>query len=173
VIREVQTILYNLNYSPTRAGRLDDKTRTAIREWQRNTNRPQTGIVDASELQTLRAATLPTTWGAVAFGPRGAFGTIWNVSTRKQAEDQATRECRKGSSGDRCTVLTAANTGCGASTYSTGVVRGTRHNQAFAAIRSTLTDARNAAMEQCRSNAKVPGACEIRTSFCADGSHRQ
>jgi peptidoglycan hydrolase-like protein with peptidoglycan-binding domain len=171
IIREAQTKLYNLNYSPSRLGRLDQATRTAIREWQTNNNLPVTGDLDAQHLSLLQNASVPTTWGALAFGPRGAFGTVWNVGSRKAAEDEALKTCRKGSAGDRCQVLAAANTACGAMAHSTGVLSGTRHNNAFSVIRSTLPNATDTAMAQCRQGARVPNACAIRTTFCANGSH--
>lgn len=172
VIKEVQTILYNFNYNPSRVGRLDDKTRTAITEWQGNNSLPVTGVVDANQLQTLRGLTPPKTWGALAFGARGAFGTVWGKPTRKAAEDEARSVCRRGAAGDTCSLVSAANTGCGVSTHAAGVVRGTRHNQAFANVRATLDLARAAALEQCKAGARVPSACVVRATFCANGSHQ-
>jgi len=174
VIREVQERLYNLNYEiGVFSGRLDADTRTAIRQWQANTQRQVTGDLTSEELEALRNARLPTTWGALAYAARGASSVVWNRPSRQEASSAALLDCRKRSQGTVCKVVTAAETACGALGFYTGRVRSTTYWGAYAIIRPTLGQATDAALAECRQNAKRPEACGIRLAFCADGSHKR
>ena len=170
VIREVQERLYNLNYEigPIN-GRLTDETRTAIRQWQSNMRRPQTGDMDLEELTVLRNISLPAIWGALAFGERGASAVVWNRTSRQDAVNAARSDCRGRNKGVDCKVLSAADTACGAlGFYMAGGAWG-----AYAIIRPTLGQATAVALEQCREQGRRPDACGVRITFCADGSHQQ
>lgn len=172
VVQEVQERLYNLNYEINVTGSMDQLTRKAISGWQTNTSRPATGDLDAGQLQALRSARLPTTWGALAYVARGASGVVWNRSSRRDAERDAIAECRK-NGGSTCKVVTAADKGCGALGFYQGNVRSTTHWGAYASVRPTLAQAIDNALTECRSQAKRPDACGVRVQFCADGSHKQ
>jgi peptidoglycan hydrolase-like protein with peptidoglycan-binding domain len=170
VIREVQERLYNLNYDVGSInGRLTEETRTAIRQWQNNMQRPQKGDMDLEELTVLRNIRLPAVWGAIAFGDRGASAVVWNRGSRQDAVAGARSDCRGRNKGAECKVLSAAENACGAlGFYMAGGSWG-----AYAIVRPTLGQATAVALEQCRQQARRPDACGVRITFCADGSHQQ
>ena len=170
VIREVQERLYNLNYDVGSInGRLTEETRTAIRQWQNNMQRPQKGDMDLEELTVLRNIRLPAVWGAIAFGDRGASAVVWNRGSRQDAVAGARTDCRGRNKGAECKVLSAAENACGAlGFYMAGGSWG-----AYAIVRPTLGQATAVALEQCRQQARRPDACGVRITFCADGSHQQ
>jgi|SoiMethySBSTD1v2_1073268.scaffolds.fasta_scaffold199198_2 peptidoglycan hydrolase-like protein with peptidoglycan-binding domain len=170
VIREVQERLYNLNYDVGSInGRLTEETRTAIRQWQNNMQRPQKGDMDLEELTVLRNIRLPAIWGAIAFGDRGASAVVWNRGSRQDAVAAARTDCRGRNKGAECKALSAAETACGAlGFYMAGGSWG-----AYAIVRPTLGQATAVALEQCRQQARRPDACGVRITFCADGSHQQ
>ncbi|MFN3743269.1 MAG: DUF4189 domain-containing protein [Hyphomicrobiaceae bacterium] len=173
IIREVQDRLYNLNYQiSTRNGRLNDQTREAIRQWQANVKQPVTGDMSQAQLALLRRANLPTTWGALAYYSKGASSTVWNRPTREIAEREALAACRK-NAGAPCQVLSVANKICGALGFYNAVVGGRQHWGAYASVRPTLGQATDHALAECRRQARQPSACGIRTTVCADGSHKQ
>ncbi len=173
IIREVQVRLYNLNYQITnRDGRITANTRDEIRKWQANIKQPATGDVSEYQLSLLRTATLPTTWGAIAYFSRGATATVWNRGTREEAERDALADCRK-RAGARCNVLTVANKICAALGFYNAVISGRQHWGAYASVRPTLGQATDHALSECQRQAKSPNACGIRTTVCADGSHRR
>jgi len=172
-IREVQDRLYNLNYQiGSRDGRLTEATRKAIRQWQENVKQPVTGDITEAQLSLLRRARLPTVWGAVAYYSKGATATVWNRPTREAAEREALASCRK-NAGAACSVLTVANTICGAVGFYNAVVGGRQHWAAYVSVRPTLGQATDHAMNECRRLAKQPTACGVRATVCADGSHRR
>jgi Domain of unknown function (DUF4189)/Putative peptidoglycan binding domain len=174
VVREVQERLYNLNYEiSVLNGQLTEETRTAIRDWQRNTKREPTGELTDDELAELRNARLPSTWGALAYAARGASAVVWNRPSRQEAVNAALTDCRARAGRDNCKVVTAAENACGALGFYTGTVRRTTYWGAYAIVRPTLGQAMDLALSQCREQAKRPEACGIRLTFCADGSHKQ
>jgi len=173
IIREVQDRLYNLNYQiSTRNGRMNQQTRDAIRQWQTNVKQPVTGDMNVAQLALLRRALLPTTWGSIAYFSKGATSTVWNRPTREIAEKEALAACRK-SAGAPCQVLSVANKICGALGFYNAVVSGRQHWGAYASVRPTLGQATEHALSECRKQARQPNACGIRTTVCADGSHKQ
>lgn len=174
VVREVQEKLYNLNYDiSVLNGQMSEETRTAIRQWQTNTQREVTGELSEDELAELRTVRIPTTWGALAYAARGASAVVWNRPSRQEAASAALTDCHSNAGRDNCKVVTAAETACGALGFYTGSVRRTTYWGAFPAIRPTLGQAVDQALTWCRQQAKRPEACGIRLTFCADGSHKQ
>lgn len=172
-IREVQDRLYNLNYQiATRNGRMNTQTRDAIRQWQTNIKQPVTGDVSVAQLAILRRAKLPTVWGALAYYSKGASSTVWNRPTREIAEREALAACRK-NAGAPCQVLSVANKICGALGFYNAVVSGKQHWGAYASVRPTLGQATEHALSECRGKARQPNGCGIRTTVCADGSHKR
>ena len=80
VIREIQERLYNLNYDiSVLNGQLTEETRSAIRDWQKNSKHEPTGELTQDELAELRNVRLPSTWGALAYAARGASAVCSNV----------------------------------------------------------------------------------------------
>jgi hypothetical protein len=53
------------------------------------------------------------------------------------------------------------------------VIGNTRYNNAYGIARPTLAEAIDVAQTDCRSKARVPNNCGIRTTICADGSHKK
>lgn len=173
IIREVQAKLFNLNYTVgPQNGTLTRETRDAIRRWQSNVGRAQTGDMSAAELEQLRRAKAPTTWGAVAYNVRGGSTAVWGRASRADAEATATTGCRNLKGGE-CRVLAAAETGCGSVAHAQGVRGNTRYRDAYAAIRPTLAQAIDSALTECRNQSRVGNNCGIRNTFCADGSHKR
>ncbi len=173
VIREMQNRLYNLNYAVgAQTGQVTAELRAAIRRWQANTKRPETGDMTAVEVAALRAATLSTTWGALAYNARGGAYTAWNRTNRQTAAETATEDCKK-LKGGSCDVVTAADTACGALAHASGRIGSTIYNNVYAVVRPTLAEAVDVALNDCRRLAKVPNQCGVRTTFCANGSHKK
>jgi peptidoglycan hydrolase-like protein with peptidoglycan-binding domain len=170
VIREVQERLYNLNYDVGAInGRVSEETRRAIRDWQSNIGRTPTGDMTMAELAMLRQARLPTTWGALAFGERGASAVVWKRESRNDAVNAALSDCRGRNQNKACKVVSAPNTACGAlGFYMVGGSWG-----AYAVVAPTLGKATGDALNQCRQQGRRPDACGVRITFCADGSHQQ
>jgi hypothetical protein len=170
IIREVQERLYNLNYDVGAInGRVTPETRGAIREWQSNIGRTATGDMTMAELILLRQARLPTTWGALAFGERGASAVVWKRESRNDAVNVALSDCRSRNRGKACKVVSAPGTACGAlGFYMAGGGWG-----AYAVVAPTLGKATGDALNQCRQQGRRPDACGVRITFCADGSHQQ
>ncbi len=173
VVREIQDRLYNLNYEVgARNGRVTQQTRDAIRKWQENLKYPTTGDMTEAQLARLRLAQPPTVWGALAYFAKGASSTVWNRPSREAAENEALAACRK-SAGGTCSVVTVARNICGALGFYNAVVSGKQHWGAYASVRPTLGQATDAALSECRRQAKQPNACGVRTTVCADGSHKR
>ena len=171
IIREVQEKLYHLNYEiGAPSGRLNDETQKAIRLWQENTKRPVTGEMDAAQLASLRSASIPTSWGSIAYEAKGQTSVAWNRGSRAEAEREVLRQCED--AGRKCRVVTAAVRGCGAVSTYTAVRSGTRHWGTYATVRSTLDEAKLSALALCRESAKAPDECKVGLVMCADGSHQ-
>lgn len=176
IIREVQERLYSLNYNiKVMNGQLSKETRDAIIQWQEVTRRPQTGDMNADDLQYLRSAPPVTTWGAIAFEAAGAYGIVWNRTSRQDAENDALAECRKHAAANakNCDPFTLGDSQCGAMSWYSGYSGGRRHWGSFVVRRGTIEQARTDVMSECQRQAKAPQGCQIRVAFCANGSHKQ
>lgn len=175
IIREVQERLYGLNYGiKVMNGQLSKETREAISSWQQVVKRPVTGDMTQEELDYLRSANAITVWGAIAFEARGAYGIVWNRGSRQDAETDSIAECRKyaAANAKNCDPFTLIEAQCGALSYYSGSAGGRTHWGSFVVRRGTLEEAKRDAVEECRRQAKVPRTCQLRVSFCADGSHQ-
>lgn len=172
-IREVQAKLYNLNYTVgAQNGVLTNETRTAIRQWQANLKKPETGDMTEAEVSLLRSASVPTTWGAVAYNARGGSSSVWLRASRQDVENTTMAGCRK-LNGGNCSTVTAVNQGCIAVGFASGTVGSTQHTGAYASVRPTQAQAIEHALSECRRLSKVPNNCGVRTTLCADGSHKK
>lgn len=108
-------------------------------------------------------------WAAIGFAARGAWGAVWQKATRDEAEARALTLCVNNGGRD-CKV--SSTTKCGAMSFYTTRQRRTRYWGAFTAEGSTLGQAIDAASARCRNEGRSPSDCNIRASFCADGSHK-
>lgn len=116
-----------------------------------------------------KAAAPTEQWAAIGFAARGAWGAVWQKATRDEAEARALTLCVNNGGRD-CKV--ASTTKCGAMAFYTARVRRTRYWGAFTAEGNTVSQASDAATARCRTEGRSPSDCNIRTSFCADGSHK-
>ncbi len=172
-IREVQAKLYNLNYTVgPQNGVLTSETRAAIRQWQANLKKPETGDMTLADVALLRSAPNPTTWGGVAYNARGGSSSVWLRASRQDVETTTMNGCRK-LNGGNCSTVTAVNSGCIAVGFASGVVGSTQHTGAYASVRPTQAQAIEHALSECRRLSKVPNNCGVRTTLCADGSHKK
>lgn len=123
-------------------------------------------------LETLRSRTTPPAgeqWAAIGFAARGAWGAVWQKASRDEAESRALTLCVN-NGGRGCKV--SSTTKCGAMAFYTTRIRRTRYWGAFTAEGATLGQAIDAASARCRNEGRSPSDCNIRASFCANGSHR-
>jgi Domain of unknown function (DUF4189) len=172
-IRKVQNQLYGLNYDITvRDGRVTQELRDAIKAWRDNTKRTNSGELTAAEAATIEGASLPTVWGAVAYNARGGTSTVWSESSRDSATSKTMEACRK-LNGGTCKSITVATAGCAAVSFASGTRGSTIYNDAYAVARPTLAQATNDGLSTCRSRANVANNCGLRTTVCADGSHKK
>lgn len=108
-------------------------------------------------------------WAAIGFAARGAWGAVWQKVNRDEAETRALTLCVN-NGGRGCKV--SSTTKCGAMAFYTARIKRTRYWGAFTAEGPTLGQAVDAASARCRKEGRSPSDCNIRTSFCADGSHK-
>lgn len=174
IIREVQTMLYNLNYNPGDAtGTYTTATREAISKWQGHRDFTATGILTDDQYMALRNQTPPKRWGAIAFVANGSYGSSWNYDTRREAEESAIAGCRKHAGRNaKCTVLSTFDEACGAIAKYSRTIRGTNYFGTHGATRTTLDAARRDALADCGSAERAGNTCKIITVFCANGAHQ-
>ncbi|TXJ26433.1 MAG: DUF4189 domain-containing protein [Afipia sp.] len=108
-------------------------------------------------------------WAAIGFAARGAWGAVWQKTTRDEAEARALTLCVN-NGGRGCKI--SSTTKCGAMAFYTTRIRRTRYWGAYTAEGATLGQAIDAASARCRKESRSPSDCNIRASFCADGSHK-
>ena len=124
------------------------------------------------ELVMLRQARLPTTWGALAFGERGASAVVWKRRSRNDAVNAALSDCRGAQPAtSACKVVIGAERGV----RRARLLHGRQQlGRPMGCVAPTL-DARPPAMRstECRQQGRRPDACGVRITFCADGSHQQ
>jgi len=175
MIRELQNKLYNLNYKVTRRdGVFDNGTRDAISDWQKTTNQPVTGTPNPDQWRRLRDAKLSTTWGAIAYTARGAYGQTFNRASREDAEQQALRDCRRiAGRNAECRLMAGMDNSCVAmASYRTENRRRTYFGSSVV-LRPQLADAISEALRQCNDQPESNRGCSARTTFCANGSHKR
>jgi len=114
-------------------------------------------------------ATPAEQWAAIGFAARGAWGAVWQKATRDEAEARALTLCVN-NGGRGCKI--SSTTKCGAMAFYTTRVRRTRYWGAYTAEGATLGQAIDAALARCRNEGRSAADCNIRASFCADGSHK-
>ena len=108
-------------------------------------------------------------WAAIGFAARGAWVAVWQKTTRDEAEARALTLCVN-NGGRGCKI--SSTTKCGAMAFYTTRIRRTRYWGAYTAEGATLGQAIDAASARCRKEGRSAADCNIRASFCADGSHK-
>ena len=122
----------------------------------------QIGSFDCAALATLAGhlgKTVPKTdmWGAIAIGTDGYWGYSSEKPTRKEAEDEAVRQCTLSPEAKDCKlVLTVPG-------YCAALAMGESHWSVSGAT-AAVNVAEKDAMQSCTDK-----DCRIETSFCADG----
>lgn len=160
-LADIQSRLYELNYDPGIAdGQMGPNTRSAIVEFQQQAGIAVDGSPTSGLLSRLQSLGGLKPWGAIVFSAsRQDWGMSWGAETRKAAIASAQRSC-----GSRqCeSELSFYGTECGVFAHS--------DNSWAITARSTLTEARKAALDDCQSN----GAnCRVIATVCADGAEQQ
>jgi hypothetical protein len=120
-------------------------------------------------LESLKPKPPAEQWAAISFAARGSWGAVWQKATRDEAETRALTLCVNNGGRD-CKV--SSTTKCGAMAFYTTRQRRTRYWGAYTAEGTTLGQAIDAASARCRNEGRSPSDCNIRASFCADGSHK-
>lgn len=169
VITEIQERLYGLNYySGPINGNFGKLTAEAITAFQQRAGMTADGAIDRPLLERLRAARSVSTWGAVAFSARGAWGAAWAKPTRKSAETEAMAICRRNAR-TSCKMVATPGSACTAlSTYDVRGRNGRRFWGAYVATRADTAESRDTALANCRKDSPSPDACEIAVIICGD-----
>jgi len=156
MLGELRDRLYELNFdpdSPTDRNAL----RTAIREFQQDSNLPQTGVPTEGLLNRLREIGGLKPWGTIVFSSLAdpSYGMSWGHASRKAAVADARKKC--GST--KCDVeISFFGTSCAALAYS---------ERKFSIVqRDQLQRAKDAALDDCNKGGKT---CRIIGAACADG----
>lgn len=168
LIRQAQDILYNLNYDVGEInGQMTQETRDAIRDYERNKNFTETGILTVNLLLELRDATIPSNWGAISAAVDGAWGATWNYNNRATAEREAKTECAKNTE-HPCDVVAVHGNNCLALYHWNGKERWGW------AIRTgaSIDKAKLESLQHCRGNRSENVPCDLRTVVCANGRHK-
>jgi hypothetical protein len=102
-------------------------------------------------------------WGAIAYTALGYYVTIWNRSSKAEAERIVLRQCSRRRRGCRA-VGVPGNLCAGMASYSVGRYRG-----ANVAGGPTPDEAEQAALKNCRDEPRSRGRCRYRGGVCGDG----
>lgn len=153
-LTEISDRLYELNFDPAPLSSKNGIA-VAIRDFQLKGNLPPTGEATEGLLQRLRATKDVKPWGSIVFDVKDKkWGMSWDQPSRKSAVAEARAKCGTAA----CPLeLSFFGTSCGA----------------FAALggnwslvqRSTLAQARDAAIDQC---SKAGKSCPVVGAICAN-----
>jgi hypothetical protein len=153
-LSEISDRLYELNFDPEP---LTSKNgiAVAIRDFQLKGGLPPTGEATEGLLQRLRSVQDVKPWGAIVFDARDKkWGMSWDQPSRKSAVGKARAQCGAAA----CALeLSFYGSNCGAFAALGG-------NWSLVA-RSTLAQARDAAIDQCTKTGK---SCSIVGAICAN-----
>ena len=161
-LRELQDLLYELNYDPGRIdGVLGKTTRSAIRDFQKQAGVNPNGAATLGLLRRLRSLGGLKPWAVIVYSEnRRDWGIAWAHTTRKAAIEEARNSC---GGAKPCEVeLSFFGTECGAFAYA-------EKSWAIAA-RTNLEKAKQAALDDCK---RQGGDCRIIATVCADGAGKQ
>ena len=155
-LNEISDRLYELNFDPEP---LNSKNgiAVAIRDFQLKGGLPPTGEATEGLLQRLRTIQDVRPWGALVFDAREKkWGMSWDQPSRKSAVGKARAQCGAAA----CALeLSFYGSNCGAFAALGG-------NWSLVA-RSTLAQARDAAIDQCTKTGKT---CSIVGAICANSA---
>ena len=160
-VQEIKDRLYELNYDPDfDSSAIDERTRDAIRDFEKAGNAPAKGEATYGLLKRLRAANARKPWGSIVYDKDAdRFGLGWGHQSRKASVQSARERC---GTDMKCTIeVSFTGEECGAFAYS-------KAGWSLAA-RQNIEWAREAALGECRKRDKN---CSIIAAVCADGSNR-
>ena len=157
LLKEVHDRLYELNFDPTAANA--GGLKVAVRQFEAQSNLPQSGEVTQGLLTRLREIGGLKPWGAIVYDKdAGRWGMAWGKSSRQAAVTNARSQCKPA----RCDLeLSFFGTECGAFALSPA-------NWAIVS-RDDVQKAQQSALDQCDKSGK---SCHIIGASCADGSGR-
>jgi len=161
LLKEVRERLYELNFDPGPFdGPYTEEARDAIRDYEQQSNLPQTGVATMGLLRKLRDVGGLKPWGAIVYGKDSEkWGMAWDEATRQAAVASARRSCGDTKS---CAVeISFFGTECGVFAHSSS-------SWAITA-RDDIRKAKEAALADCGKRGK---SCDIVASVCADGAER-
>ena len=162
LLKEVRQRLYELNFDPGPfEGPYTEEARDAIREYEQQSNLPQSGVATMGLLRKLREVGGLKPWGAIVYGKDSEnWGMAWAEPTRQAAVTSARASC--GGDPKKCPVeISFFGTECGVFAHSSSSWAST--------ARDELAKAKAAALADCNKRGK---SCEIVASVCADGAER-
>lgn len=153
-IQEIQARLYDLGFEPGRPdGIFGNKTRRAIRNFEKSLKQEISGVPSAYILSKLRVKKPPEIWGSIGFRPASkSIYSITGSTSRKSAEATIANEC----SGCQ-NIISFSNHECAAISLSD---RGWGW-----AVRKSKSEANSAANTACQD---FGGSCEIKKTICAN-----
>ncbi len=167
LVRQAQELLYNLNYDIGEVdGQLSEKTRGAILKYQQNVEIKETGSLTVELLLGLRDVKAPDKWGAISAGLDGGWGASWNYGKRRDAEDEASKNCKDNSKVE-CGVLAVHSSNCMAAYHWNSEKRwGWRMRSGTSIDKAKLN-----ALGDCHKHREDDAKCNLMTAICADGRH--
>jgi hypothetical protein len=157
LLREIRDRLYELNFDPASTKVKD--MQVAIREFEAESQLPQTGEITQGLLTRLREIGGLKPWGAIVYDKNeGKWGMAWGHPSRKDAVAAARSQC---GTAPCIAEVSFFGTSCGAfslSSASWSIVS-----------REDIQKARQSALDECGRRGK---ACRIVGASCADGTAR-
>lgn len=164
-VTEVQSLLYNLGYAISVDGDLGPETATAIRNFQAAANLPQTGRVSQELSNALRAIPPPTIWGAIAYTATGEYMSVWQSTSRRDAETLVLSRLRRRTS-EKIAVQSVSGSGCATIvSYRTG-----RQYGIYSLNGNDIDAAEEGTLAACKRQVRT--RCKVVTTICANGRHR-
>jgi Domain of unknown function (DUF4189) len=104
-------------------------------------------------------------FGAIAFTPDGSFFSVWNISSRTEAEEKVRTECASLGRGS-CEALSFRGEICAA------IASGKLSKQrkiTYSGGGLSPGDAERLALARCNADRRARGTCQLRTTVCGDG----
>jgi peptidoglycan hydrolase-like protein with peptidoglycan-binding domain len=172
VVREVQELLYNLNYAITAInGKLTPEVTTAIRSLQGKLGDPATGELTEAQLNRLRRIEVPKVWGAIAASRNGRIEVSWGLATRREAEAKVLLGCAPEGAAE-CKIFSIAGKQCAVAASSREPSSDGKAALRITVSRQTgLEPTEAAALAACNRDAKSQPVCRVIGKVCANGGH--
>jgi peptidoglycan hydrolase-like protein with peptidoglycan-binding domain len=174
LVKEIQSRLFELNYTVWPDGNWDDRTKAAIRSWHQIANRPVSNVMSDDDMAYLRKATPYKVWGGVIYDSKGHYRLFTNEASRKELVDKEISYCRERFEARQCGLDLILQTTMGAPNC-TGVSHADwtdaagGHSTSSTTGRPTIKAASEDAINACAKIAPRE-SCKLLAAVCADGS---